>query len=109
MAYDLGLAERVRDQLAQRAELVEKKMFGGVGFMLNGNMACGIYKDKLMLRVGVDAQDAFLAQDHVQKFDVTGKPMNGWLLIEPEGLDEDDTLGKWVDAGLMFTKSLPPK
>lgn len=109
MAYDLGLAERIREQLEQRAELVEKKMFGGVGFLLHGNMACGIYKDKLMLRVGVEAQDDFLLQDHVRKFDVTGRPMNGWLLIEPEGLEEDEALGKWVEAGLSFTQNLPPK
>ena len=108
MAYDLKLAERIRSQL-EGVPVVEKKMFGGVGFLLNGNLACGVNKDNLIVRIDPEKQDALFKKAHVKPFDLTGKPMKGWLLVEAEGCKTDKQLSVWVKEGVEFASTLPPK
>ena len=109
MAYDEGLATRVRDVLGDRPGLVEKKMFGGLAFLVHGNMACGVRDDDLMVRVSPEVGDAALADPGVRPFDMTGRPMKGWLLVEAEGTKIDRQLSTWVKEGVEFASSLPPK
>lgn len=108
MAYDLKLAERIRSELTG-LPFVEKKMFGGVGFLLNGNMACGVNKDNLIVRVDPEKQAALLEKPHAKPFDLTGKPMKGWLVVEAAGVKTDKQLEKWVREGTEFALSLPSK
>lgn len=108
MAYNLKLTERIRSQL-ESLPFVEKKMFGGVGFLLNGNMACGVNRDDLIVRIDPEKQNALLKKPHVKPFDLTGKPMRGWLLVEAEGITTDRQLGTWIKEGVTFAETLPPK
>jgi TfoX/Sxy family transcriptional regulator of competence genes len=108
MAYDLKLAERIRSQM-DGISFIEKKMFGGVGFLLNGNMACGVNKDNLIVRIDPNKQDALLKKPHAKPFDLTGKPMKGWLVIEADGVKTDKQLSAWVKEGIEFASALPPK
>jgi TfoX/Sxy family transcriptional regulator of competence genes len=109
MAYDEGLAVRVRDAIGERPGLVEKRMFGGLAFLLRGNMACGVRGDDLIVRVAADMAEAALAEQGARPFDLTGRPMKGWLLVDADGHAEDDDLRRWVDRGLAYADSLPPK
>jgi hypothetical protein len=109
MAYDEKLAERVRDLLSVRENFSERKMFGGIGFMLGGNMACGVSGDELMVRLDPADAEKALAEEHVRVFDMTGRPMKGWILVAPDATAADDDLAGWVDAGADFAASLPPK
>ena len=109
MAYDEGLAQRIREILPADESLVEKKMFGGVGFMLHGNMACGVNKDDMVVRVGPDRYAETVARPNSRPFDFTGRPMKGWILVGPEGYESDENLQEWVDIGVEFALSLPPK
>ena len=108
MPYDEALAERVRAVLAGR-EVVEKKMFGGVAFMLAGNMSVGVIRDDLIVRTfpedGADALD----EPHVREFDLTGRPMTGWILVGPGATADDEGLRRWVERGVTFAETLPPK
>jgi TfoX/Sxy family transcriptional regulator of competence genes len=106
--YDEGLAERVRELLADRPDLTEKKMFGGIGFMLGGNMCCGVLGDELVARLGPDSETA-LAETHVRPFDFTGRPMSGFVLVGPGATETDDDLDRWVARCEAFASSLPPK
>jgi TfoX/Sxy family transcriptional regulator of competence genes len=108
MTYDLKIAERIRSQL-DGLPIVERKMFGGVGFLLNGNMACGVHKDNLIVRIDPGKQDSLLKKSHAKPFDLTGKPMKGWLLIEADGVKTQKQLSAWVKEGVEFASSLPPK
>ena len=108
MPYDLKLAQRIRSQLNGHP-FVEKKMFGGVGFMLNGNMACGVNKDNLIVRVDPEKHSALLKKPHAKPFDLTGKPMKGWLVVEADGFRTDKQLNAWVKEGIEFASTLPPK
>ena len=108
MAYDLKLAERIRSEL-NGMPFVEKKMFGGVGLLLNGNLACGVNKDNLIVRVDPEKHTALLKKPHVKPFDLTGKPMKGWLLVEADGVKTDKQLSAWVKEGVEFAVTLPPK
>ena len=110
MAYNLKLAERIRAEL-QGLPVVEKKMFGGVGYMLNGNMACGILDEDLIVRVSVDEYETLLKRAHVRIFTMKGgpKPMKGWLMVKPEGCKTKKQLSAWVKKGVEFTLTLPPK
>lgn len=108
MAYNLKLAERIRSQL-DGIPFVEKNMFGGVGFLLNGNMACGVNKDNLIVRIDPEKQATLLKKPHAKPFDLTGRPMKGWLLVEADGVKTDKQLGAWVKEGLEFASTLPPK
>ncbi|MEV1084472.1 TfoX/Sxy family protein [Streptomyces sp. NPDC050211] len=109
MAYDEGLAERIRGHLGPDPEVTEKKMFGGLAFLHRGNMAVGVSGDDLMVRVGPDATEAALARPGTRVFDMTGRPMRGWILVDGSALAEDADLGAWVDQGHAFAASLPPK
>ena len=104
MAYDEKLADRIRKRLGQRAGLTEKKMFGGIGFMLNGNMAVGVHGDELIVRIAPERTDEALEQPHTRIFDMSGRPMKGWLLVGP-GADFD----AWIAEGASYAASLPPK
>jgi len=108
MAYDLKLAERIRSELNDMP-FVEKKMFGGVGLLLNGNLACGVHKDDLIVRVDPEKHTALLRKPHTKPFDLTGKPMKGWLLVEADGVKTDKQLSAWVKEGVEFALTLPPK
>ena len=108
MAYDLKLAERIRSKL-NKTPFVEKKMFGGIGFLLNGNLACGVNKDNLIVRIDPEKQNTLLKKPHAKPFDLTGKPMKGWLVVEADGVKTDKQLSTWVKEGLEFALTLPPK
>lgn len=109
MAFDEALAARIREALARRRGVEEKKMFGGVGFLLNGNMLVGVWKDSLIVRLGPDNYEDALLEPHVREFDITGKPMKGWVLVEPEGVEDDEQLKEWIERATKFVKSLPAK
>jgi TfoX/Sxy family transcriptional regulator of competence genes len=109
MAYDEGLAQRIRELLEEEPGFDEKRMFGGIGFLIYGNMACGIIGDDLIVRVGTENYEDFLQLPHVRKFDLTGRAMRGWVMVSPEGCESDDNLSGWVERGLDFALSLPPK
>ncbi|MBI4419871.1 MAG: TfoX/Sxy family protein [Gemmatimonadetes bacterium] len=109
MAYDEQLAERIRKRLGKRAGLVEKKMFGGIAFLLRGNMCCGVHGQEMIVRLPPEDTAKVLAQPHTRRFDLTGRPMKGWLLVEPNGLATDAKLGKWVAVAATYAGSLPAK
>jgi TfoX/Sxy family transcriptional regulator of competence genes len=108
VAYDLKLAERIRSQLAG-IPFVERKMFGGVGFLLSGNMACGVNKNNLIVRVNPEKHSALLKKPHAKPFDMTGRPMKGWLVVEADGCKTDRQLSTWVKEGVEFALTLPVK
>jgi TfoX/Sxy family transcriptional regulator of competence genes len=109
MAFDEALADRIRDILAPRPELTERKMFGGIAFMLAGNMAVGIVGDDLMVRLDpVDAEKA-LGEPHTRPMDFTGKPMKNMVYVDSQGTASDEDLASWVEAGADYASSLPPK
>jgi TfoX/Sxy family transcriptional regulator of competence genes len=108
MAYNLKLAERIRSKL-DGTPFVEKKMFGGIGFLLNGNMACGVNKDNLIVRIDPEKQNTLLKKAHAKPFDLTGKPMKGWLVVEADGVKTGRQLSSWVKEGVEFALTLPPR
>lgn len=107
MSYDEGLAQRVREQLDE--VLTEKKMFGGLAFLLAGHMTVGVVADSLIVRVDPEDYDALLAEPGAGVMDFTGRPMKGWLTVRDEGIAEDADLARWVDRGVAYASSLPPK
>jgi TfoX/Sxy family transcriptional regulator of competence genes len=109
VAYDEGLASRVRDLIGPDPRLAEKTMFGGLAMLLQGNMAVGVRGDDLIVRTDPDEQEALLAEPGARPFDLTGRPMKGWLLVDATGYTEDDDLRRWVDRGLAYAGGLPPK
>ena len=110
VGYDEDFADRVRDALLAREGLTERKMFGGIGFMVHGNMACGVTStSELMVRVAHADRDAALAEEHVREFEMSGKKMSGWLIVAREGVETDAELAGWVDAGADHASSLPAK
>ena len=109
MTYDAGLAQRVREIFEEKYGFNEKKMFGGICFLLNGNMACGILDDDLIVRVGPKGYEDALKLPHIRKFDITGKPMKGWVMVSYEGHESDTDLFEWVQRGINFALSLPAK
>ena len=109
MAFDEELAARVRSQLNGQRAFEERKMFGGLAFMINGHMACGIVQDQLMVRVGPESYDAALQLPHAHQMKFTGKPMRGFVMVDPEGLATTEFLSDWVNRGISFVDSLPPK
>lgn len=110
MAYDLKLVERIRAKL-NGIPCIEKTMFGGVGYMLHGNMACGILGDDLIVRVSDDDYDKFLKRTHVKLFTMknTSRGMKGWILVEPAGYKTAKQLSQWIKTGVDFALKLPPK
>jgi hypothetical protein len=110
MSYDEELAHRLREQLADERGVTERAMFGGLAFMLDGNMAVGVTsRAELMVRVGPDGAEEALARPHARVFDMTGRPMKGWVLVDPEGFASKRQLGSWVRRGVAFARTLPAK
>jgi TfoX/Sxy family transcriptional regulator of competence genes len=109
MGFDEGLAQRLREQLASTSGLAEKKMFGGLSFLVDGNLCVGVMGEELIARVGPDATDAALGRPGSRLFDFSGRPMKGWIAVDPRALEADDTLAEWVDKALRFARTLPPK
>ena len=109
MAYSEELVERIRKAFGRTHGVTEKKMFGGVCFLVNGNMSCGVAKDELMVRVGPEAYEECLSQKHVREMDFTGKPLKGMVYVNSRGIRSDQDLKYWVDCGKKFARSLPKK
>jgi hypothetical protein len=109
MAFSEALAERIRLALAGKKGVVGKKMFGGIVFMLHGNMLVGVWKESLILRLGQDQVEEALREPHVKKFDITGRPMRNWVLVEPGGVESDGRLKGWIDRAAKFVGKLPAK
>lgn len=99
----------MRNATARTAGITEKKMFGGVGFLLRGNMCVGVWKTSLIVRLGPEAAAKALNEPHVREFDITGKPMQGWAMVEPDGLETDEQLARWVQRSVEFVRTLPQK
>ena len=109
MAYDEALAERVRELLALRGDLTERKMFGGIAWMIAGNMACGVMADDLIVRLPPEEIEPALAEPDTRRFDFTGKPLKGFVVVESQALGDPADLAGWVEAGAGFASSLPAK
>jgi TfoX/Sxy family transcriptional regulator of competence genes len=109
MAFDETLAERIRLRLARKKGIEEKKMFGGIGFLLNGNMLVGVWKDSLLVRLGDEQGAEALLEPHVKAFDITGRAMTGWVLVAPAGVEGDDQLKEWIQRAVKFVGKLPGK
>ena len=109
MAFDETLARRIRLSLGRRMDIGEKRMFGGVAFLLNGHMLVGVWKDSLIARIGLNAYAAALLEPRVREFDVTGRPMKGWVVVESAGVEDDELLSGWIQQALEFVATLPPK
>lgn len=109
MSYDEGLAERIREQFQDRMDVEEKKMFGGLCFMVSNHMCCGIVKDTLMARVGPDNYQKCLSMKHASEMDFTGKAMKGMVYVAPEGVESDTNLAEWLNYCTDFVESLPAK
>jgi TfoX/Sxy family transcriptional regulator of competence genes len=110
MAYDKKLAAHMY-QILQEVNppgLVEKKMFGGVGYLVQGNMACGVHGNELIVRVGTDGYVDALNRPGARPFDLTGRPMNGWVSVRPSGFPTSQVLQEWVNLGVQFALTLPP-
>ncbi|MBI4197725.1 MAG: TfoX/Sxy family protein [Chloroflexi bacterium] len=109
MPYSEALADRIRIVLAQRQGVTERKMFGGIAFMVDGKMAVGVQKDDLMLRVSVEEFEQALARPYVRPMDFTGRPMAGFLYVGPGGCQVDTDLRMWVDMAVAYAQALPAK
>ena len=108
MAFDEALAERIRHLLARRKHVEEKRMFGGIGFLLNGNLLVGVRKDSLLVRLGPEQSDEALKEAHVSEFQITGRgTMKGWLVVSLEGAQSDDQLEGWIQRAVKFVGKLP--
>jgi TfoX/Sxy family transcriptional regulator of competence genes len=106
MAYDEAVAKRVGRVLAKHGKIAEKKMFGGMAFMLRGHMGCGVLGDKLMIRVGPENYEEALSQPHVRKMDFTGRPLKGFIYVEPAGFSSDKDLKAWISKATHYVLSL---
>jgi len=110
MPFNEALAERLRQALARRKNVEEKKMFGGVGFLINGNLLVGIRKDSLLVRLGPEQGDEALKEVHVSEFKITGRgTMKGWVVVGLEGVQNDDQLDAWIQRAMKFVRTLPAK
>ena len=109
MPFDESLAARIRDVLARRKNIEEKKMFGCICFLLNGNALAGVWKDSLIARLGPVEGEAALREPHVKVFDITGRPMRNWVMVEPEGVEDEDQLKAWIERATKFVRTLPGK
>lgn len=109
MAYSEEIEVRIKKIVTGWKNTTAKKMFGGVCHLLNGNMFCGVYKDYLILRLGQDNAENALQSSFVRPFDITGRPMKGWVMVETEGFNSDDELRNWLNQAKQFVRALPPK
>lgn len=109
MAYDEKLADQVRKVLARRKDLTEKKMFGGIAFMLRGHMCCGVVNEELVVRVGPERYEKALSQPQARPMDFTGRPLKGFVFVSPNGYKTGKALAKWVRQAVQFVMTLPRK
>lgn len=109
MAFSESLAQRIRAALAGKKGIAQKKMFGSVCFLLHGNLLVGVWKDSLIARVGPEAGEQALREDFIRPFDITGKAMKGWVLVEPDGIESEEQLQGWLARATEFVKGLPRK
>jgi len=109
VAFSESLAGRIRDALARKKNIEERKMFGCICFMLNGNALAGVWKNALIARLGPDKGEVALREPHVRQFDITGRPMRNWVVVEPEGVEDDEQLKDWIERATTFVNSLPKK
>ena len=109
LSYDPAAADRVRQLLSGRTDVAEKKMVGGLSFLVNGNMCCGITGMDLMVRVGAESREQALGEPHVRPMLFAGRALSGFICIDPEGYTADDALASWVQRGLDFVSGLPAK
>ena len=109
MAYDEDLANRIRELIASEAGYTEQKMFGGIAFMLGGNMCCGVIRSDLMLRLGPELSTRALSESHTRQMEMNGRPVSWMALVSPSGYQADEALQGWLDQAADFTASLPPK
>lgn len=109
MPYSESVAARIHQALKGRRGITEKKMFGGVGFMLHGNMCVGIWQTSLIVRLGSEQAAVALKEPHVVEFDITGRPMKGWVMVEAEGMETDEQLRGWIERAVEFVETLPRK
>jgi hypothetical protein len=107
MPFDDTLADRIRECLDRRKGIHEKNLFGCACFMLDGNVLVGVWKESLVARVGPDEYEGALLEPHVRVFDITGRPMKGWIEVEPEGIEDDEQLHGWIDRAWSFVSTLP--
>jgi TfoX/Sxy family transcriptional regulator of competence genes len=109
MAFNEALAARVRVCLGTAPGIVEKRMFGGLAFLVHGNMSVGIHGDELIVRIEPDETDRALQEAGVRLFDITGRPMKGWLLVSSTAVERASSLRQWVGRGVAYAQALPPK
>jgi TfoX/Sxy family transcriptional regulator of competence genes len=109
MAYDEALADRIREVLSARSDVTERKMFGGIAFMVAGNMACGVLGEDLIVRLGEEEAGDALGEEGVRPFDFTGRPMKTTVYVSPERTSDDAELAEWVEAGADYAALLPSK
>jgi hypothetical protein len=109
MPYSIELQNRIRRLLSGRTGVTEKRMFGGVAFLLDGKLVAGIWDRSLIARIGPEAYDVALTEYAVREFDITGRPMRGWVLVDPPGIASDDDIEDWLDRCWAFVSALPPK
>jgi TfoX/Sxy family transcriptional regulator of competence genes len=109
MPYNKDIEERIEKAVSSWENTARKNMFGGVCHLLNGNMFCGVYKDFLILRLGEEKTEAALKLPHVRPFDITGRPMKGWVMVQEEGFRGEKELKYWLGMAKAFAKTLPPK
>ena len=109
MAYNEEIEVRIKKIVTDWKNTAAKKIFGGVCHLLNGNMFCGVYKNYLILRLGEDNAENALQSSFVRPFDITGRPMKGWVMVEKEGFKSDDELRNWLNQAKQFVRALPPK
>ena len=109
MAFDETLAQRIRDALARKKNIEERKMFGCICFLLNGNIFAGVWKASLIARLGPDEGEDAMLEPHVKAFNITGRPMKNWILVASEGGEDDDQLKGWIERAVKFVGKLPGK
>lgn len=109
MAFDEALAARIRTAVGRKKGISEKKMFGGLGFLLHGNMLVGVWKSSMIVRLGPDEHEAALLEPHVGEFDITGRPMKGWIMVATEGVTDEGAVKEWVQRAVNFVGKLPAK
>lgn len=109
MPFDESLAARIRDILARKKNIEEKKMFGCICFFINGNALAGVWKDRLIARLGHEEGEVALREPQVRAFDITGKAMRNWIAVESKGVEEDERLKDWIKRAVKFVKTLPKK
>ncbi|MGI9553848.1 MAG: TfoX/Sxy family protein [Thermodesulfobacteriota bacterium] len=109
MAYDEKLAERLSNLVKNRKGFSQKKMFGGVAFLLNGNMCFGVHKDELVLRMDEESALKALKRKHTKLFDITGRPMKGWIMVSKDGIKTKQSLSSWAELAIKFVRTLPKK